>query len=42
MKKADIHNTALAAGGAGFIGSHLCDRLIMANLQINIFLLNIC
>lgn len=34
MTKADIHNTALVAGGAGFIGSHLCDRLIMDGYNI--------
>ena len=28
LNKAEVQNKVLVAGGAGFVGSHLCDRLI--------------
>lgn len=29
-----LSNTVLVAGGAGFIGSHLCDRLIRDGYKV--------
>lgn len=34
MIKTNVHKTALVAGGAGFIGSHLCDRLIREGYNV--------
>lgn len=34
MMKIDRHKKALVAGGAGFIGSHLCDRLVKEGYEV--------
>lgn len=34
MMEANKNNTALVAGGAGFIGSHLCDRLVRDGYKV--------
>ncbi|MCB0323353.1 MAG: SDR family NAD(P)-dependent oxidoreductase [Bdellovibrionales bacterium] len=31
-----MHKTVLITGGAGFIGSHLCDRLLAANYRVRV------
>lgn len=32
--KVNNYKTALVAGGAGFIGSHLCDRLVKDRYKV--------
>ena len=34
MMKIDSHKKALVAGGAGFIGSHLCDKLVKEGYEV--------
>lgn len=34
MQSADLKKTVLVAGGAGFVGSHLCDRLLMQGHRV--------
>lgn len=34
MMKIKRHKKALVAGGAGFIGSHLCDRLVKEGYEV--------
>ncbi len=34
MKLEDLHRRVLVTGGAGFLGSHLCERLLKANCDV--------
>lgn len=34
MKQDSVTNKVLVTGGAGFIGSHLCDRLIKEEYEV--------